>query len=252
MKHFYQTTALAIYKEFDTCIRDLPSLITVFYLIQYFNCKKILEVGFYQGQTFGAMLEAAAAGSQLTTIDPVLRTNIYNKYYHNSNHTKDKHVDLLEIKFEDFKSTETYDFILVDSGMPSDEWINTPTSLDDAVKLDVDRSDHLIRSLQYATNNTIIALDDYRRLPAEVDRFLSSQTEFVPFLMDGTTLYFHKSAHNASDFLDNFLESKISNSCSLYNIEYRNYIIKNVELNQYIDLYDFKDLWLDIFKIKNI
>lgn len=210
MKKFYQTLSSSLMPMY-TDSRVVGSMAIICYLIQYFECKNILEVGFDQGQTFGLMLESAAPGGVLTAIDPVYDYNIYDKFYRDSEHTKDKIVELLEIRYEDFKSSTTYDFINVDSGR----------------KGDVDRYKHLCMSLELLHKNSILMLDNYDTFDDAVTKFLDLKTDFVPFLMDDQALYFHHNSHDASDFLDNVLEA-FSYQFSCYNQDYKGFLVKSV------------------------
>ena len=233
MQNFYQTKTLEIYDEFGYCYRAFSSLITLFYLIKYFKFNKILEVGFFEGQTFGLMIEASDENTTLVSMDPFLKLEVYNRHYHNHECTKNKKIEILETTFENFKSKEKFDFILIDSGMPNQEVLarfqDRSYSYAEQLNLDVNRGDHLIQSFEFCHDQTIIALDDYMALDKITDEVLTKQDIFVPFLADDAILYFHKKSHNCSEFLDIFLE-KLSPMHYLHNIDYKGHQIKKVSM----------------------
>jgi len=237
MSNFYKTKTLKIYDEFRYAGRSFSSLITIFYLIKYFKFKKILEVGFLEGQTFGLMVEASDTDTHLVTMDPFLQLEVYNRHYTHDEVTKNKKIEILETTFEEFSSSDKFDFILIDSGMPNDEVIsrfkNRTYSHQEPLLLDVDRSEHFIESLKLCHDKTIIALDDYIALDQITNNVLAKQDMFVPFLADDSTLYFHKKENNCVEFLDEYLE-KLGPMHDLVNIDYKGHVIKKVSMKKQV------------------
>jgi hypothetical protein len=236
MEKFYQTISSKIFNEFDPYMRRWPSCIVVYYIIQYFKCKKILEVGFYEGQTFGIMLEASPPDSHLVALDPIFRYQVYNKYFKNNKNFESKQIELLETTFEEFDRQEYYDFIDIDSGMG-----------------EIDRLDHLIKSLKFLHDDSILMFDNYDEqiMDKTVDKFLNLQSDFVPFLMDPQALYFHKKTHDSTDFLDNFLPKMLATQFSLYNENYKTFNVKKAEFFL-VNIEEFSSCLPDILKIRNI
>lgn len=255
MDRFGETQSLVAYEHFTDCVRSISSLMAIFYLIKYFKFNSILEIGFWQGQTFGLMVEAAKSNTKLLTLDPVFQFHVYDRFYKKPEFTNNKEISFIETTFENFNSAEKFDFILVDSGMPDKEWISDAWAgkFDDNANmiLDVNREQHLFESLKYANANTIIMLDDYKRLDSIATNFVNLQNDFVPFLSDGQSLYFHKKNHSCVEFLDEYLESKISALYTLYNKDYKGYTIKTIEQKKVINIDEIKLLQnlLQFFKI---
>lgn len=197
-----------ILTEYDS-MRGTISLINIFYLIQYFKCQNILEIGFYEGQTFGMMLEATNEGSQLTAIDINFQKEIYNKYYADSKYTKNKKIQLLNMSSEDFTSSEKYDLINVDGSH-------------------VLRYNDLCIAANCLDKNGILMLDDYKKHDEVVTEFLKLDHKLVPFLMDQQALFFHHPSHSAELFLDEILDNVLFNCCTLNNIDYKGYNVKEI------------------------
>ena len=215
MKKFHQTIMSTILDEYET-MRSNLSLVTVFHLIQYFKCKNILELGFYQGQTFGIMIEAAVEGSTLTAVDINYILDLYNKHYKNSTAIQNKKIILNTMSSLDFKPDTKYDFINVDTG------------IDDSSDGDL-RYQDLINSVDCLEDQGILMLDNYELFDDVIDRFLSSTENYVPFLKDNQAIYFHHCSHDVSDFLDNVLEKLYPpHLITAHNIEYKGHTVKEL------------------------
>ena len=192
--------------------RQLISQTVIYYLIKYFKLKNILELGFYEGQTFGLMLEATEPGASLTAIDIHYRMDLYNQYYKDSIYTKDKQIELLEMSSHDFVPVKKYDFINVDGD-------HTYSGCCDDLEMAVTAIDQ----------NGILMLDNYSspQIDMAVINFLDKEHDFVPFLIDHQAVFFHHASHDAQDFLDVEL-NKFSHICALDNIGYKDFEIKSV------------------------
>lgn len=193
MKWFYQTDLVKLRNYNFKYTRRVTSLVTIFHLIQHFNFKKILEVGYGEGETFALQLEITPPGSHLTAIDPILNLDMYIEHYQNSDHVKNKKIEFLEIKFEDFNSSNVYDFVNIDSG-----------------EGEFDRYDHLIQSLDHIHCHSILMLDNYKEMDElkypTVEKFTEFQKHFIPFLLDGQAIYFHHKDNDVSAFLQDIKE----------------------------------------------
>ena len=189
-------------------------LLLIFKLIKWFKLNKILEIGFHQGKSFGAMIEAADDNSELNAVDIVIDRTLYDKIYHNSSIINNKKINLLTMSSSEFVDhPASYDFINVDGDK------TMPHLLDD-----------IIMSSKLIKQNGIIMIDDYilSNVDLAIDKFLTLNTDFVPFLMDEQAVFFHHISHEASDFLDIELENVFSSFASLYNITYKSFIVKKI------------------------
>lgn len=189
-------------------------LLLIFKLIKYFKLNKILEIGFYQGKSFGAMIEATDDSGELTAVDIVIDRTLYDKIYHNTLATNNKKINLLTMPSSNFVGAPaSYDFINVDGDYNS-----------------LQIYDDIIMSSKLIKQNGIIMIDDYKtpNVNLAIDKFLTLNTEFVPFLIDEQAVFFHHILHDASDFLDIELENIFSSFASLSNITYKSFIVKKI------------------------
>jgi hypothetical protein len=69
--------------------------------------------------------------------------------------------------------------------------------------------------------------------------------------MDTQAVFFHKKTHDATDFLDNFLDEKLAIQFLLYNETYKTFNVKKVEPIP-VSINVFTDCITDILKIRNI
>jgi hypothetical protein len=215
MKKFHQTTMSKILNEYHT-MRSNLSLVTVFYIIQFFKLRNILELGFYQGQTFGVMLEASEENTNLTAIDIEYQLDLYDRHYSKTNVVKEKNVTLLKMSSLDFISSEKYDFINVDTGMS--EYDSHAT-----------RTQDLMNAANLIDRSGILMLDNYRECDGLINDFLHQHQNLAPFLMDNQAIYFHNNEHDATEFLDNFLVSILPEEfVSQYNIDYKGHTVKQL------------------------
>lgn len=230
MKKFGETIMVDALDYYDT-MRTNISLMTVFYIIQYFKPKNILEMGFYEGQTFGIMLEAADANCELTALDLEFRMELYDRYYKNSKPTLDKKINLITTNSNNFCPAGQFDFINVDTGTPEE--------------LDTVRATDFKNAMNWLSKDGILMLDNYE----ECEKiFLSSilqeeNLRIVPFLKDDQAMYFHHVDHDANHFLDSFIPEIFPNEfISRCNVNFYNHLITDIwarpfELQRHIDLF---------------
>jgi predicted O-methyltransferase YrrM len=210
MYNFYQTKILKNINEYAP-MRVNVELVILYYLIRYFNCNEILEIGFYEGLTFGTLIEAASKNSRLTAVDINFRSEMFNKYY--SDNLPDKTINLIKINSNDFDSKQTYDFIHVDGNH------SYPQAFNDIKK-----------AITLLEKTGILMIDDYEMpgVDQSIDEIMRS-TELVPFMISEQASWWHYPEHNASDFLDNILDHTFSSFCMLPNIDYKSHMVKKVK-----------------------
>jgi len=242
MKSYHQTLMSQIKPKYIS-MRNSMSLITVLWLIQYFKCQNILELGFYQGQTFGIMLESTDAGSSLTAVEIDYKLDLYNRYYANSEFVKDKTVNLVSCSSAEFCPSTKYDFINVDTGCE----LNTAEG-------QRQRMNDLINAFQWIARDGIVMLDNYNYYNRQdITDVLDLGHDFVPFLSDTQAVYFHHKAHDASDFLDNFLEqsTNINIVASLNNVDYVGFLIKEIK-NKPVSILEHDELFSLFCNLKKV
>jgi hypothetical protein len=210
MYNFYQTKILKNINEYPP-VRVNIELLILYYLIKHFNCNKILEIGFSQGLSLGAMIEASPKGSELTAVDIELHTNMFNQYY--SNDSACRIIKLIEINSNDFISSQSYNFIHVDGDH------SYPQAFNDITKV-----------IPMLDRTGILMIDDYAMLGVDqsIDKMMLT-AELVPFMISEQASWWHYPDHDASNFLDNVIDTTFSAFCTLPNIVYKSHNVKKVE-----------------------
>jgi SAM-dependent methyltransferase len=216
------------------------SSLVLFSLIQYFKPKSILEMGFFEGKTFGIMLEAASENCELTAIDIEYRMKLFDKYYAKSNVIKNKKINLLTVNSLEFNSNSTFDFINVDTGGGE----SIPSL----------RCHDLNHAAQLLTKDGILMLDDYKKCETFIPEFLQTYPTIKPFLIDSQALYFHYETHDANYFLDTFIKQVLpAEFANISNINIGDCSVTEIKsIPIYIDHNrDLLDLFKSYCKIKN-
>jgi hypothetical protein len=198
-----------------------------FTIVKKFQCKNILEIGFFEGQTCGLLLESGDA--HITCVDPYPTTNLFDQLYKDLQHR----VDLQVIKSQDF-SFKNYDLIIVDGDKNF-----KPVSQDIQQSINALDPAGMLLINEYQQPSVIQAIEEFV-LPAQL----------VPFLKSDQTLFFHRSTVDRGDFLDFELPHLANNFIQFENIESWGHTILNARtLPIFSDRLDFFDLALKEFDL---
>lgn len=210
--NFYQTIICHSLSKFIPSRVNID-LLVLYYLVRFFRHKKILEVGFLEGKTFAALLEASTPNSLLTALDLELNTNLFEQLYKNSDAYKQRTVSLLEQNSLDFTPTHVYDFISIDSSHVYPETLN-----------------EINKYVRHLSQQGILMLDDYavQGVDRSIDEFMQHNRDWVPFLQGEQQVFFHHVSHDASEFLDVQLQV-LDAFCTLSNSEYKGHVVKQVQ-----------------------
>ena len=209
--NFYKSVALKNLNEYFP-MRVSIDLSLVYYLIKFFQPRSILEIGVNQGLTFGLMFEAAPVDCSLTGIDlptQVYFANLFRKHYN----ADTERIKFIEISSDDFVSDHCYDFINVDGDH------NMPRQYTDIVK-----------SADMLNDHGILMIDDVDMpgVDKAINKFLSEQSEIVPFLLSTQTLFLHKPQyHRAGEFLD-ALSAKFADFCTFEVYNYKSHSVPKI------------------------
>ena len=208
-------------------MRDPVSLIMLYLVIQHFKFRNVLEMGFYQGLSLAAMIEAAPVSTKFTTIDIEFRCEIFNQHFAD---WIDR-VTWLNMSTHDFRPNQTYDFILVDG------------------------SDQRNLELEIAHScvdiHGVIMFDDYHKWQPELVHFLQQHPDWTPFLADSKALYLHHVSHQADEFLDCVVEQRFQDFCHTGNCDYHGHWVKTVTPRP-IDIVYMSDIFPLFAKQRNI
>lgn len=198
-----------------------------FTFMKKYQYKNILEIGFFEGQTCGLLLESGDA--HITCVDPFPKTILFDQLYKDLQHRVDLHI----MKSQDFNFKQ-YDLIILD-GDASFETV----SLDIRQSINALDSTGMLLINQYKNSSVIRAIEEFV-LPAGM----------VPFLKSEQTLFFHKPIVDRGDFLDFELPHLANNFIRFENIEAWGHTVLNAStLPIFSDRQDFFDLALKEFNL---
>ena len=192
--------------------RTISGLCAIHYLIRYFNPSNILEIGYSEGMTFMAMMEASHDNASLTAVDIELDVSQYNNYY--QHHCGNRQISLVETPSQMFTPKGIYNFINIDGNH------SYPQALIDMALI----KDHI-------DANTIIMIDDYNmdEVDIAISDFIKLELGFVPFLLDFPAVYFHHETHDASEFIDKILPHYFYSLSTLYSVSYKGYDVRELK-----------------------
>jgi len=198
-----------------------------FTIMKKYQYKNILEIGFFEGQTCGLLLESSDA--HITCIDPWPETKLFDQLYKDSQDRVDLHI----IKSQDF-NFKNYDFIIVDGDKDFE-----PVSQDLQQSINALDPAGMLLINEYQKPSVMQAIEEFV-LPAKM----------VPFLKSDQTLFFHRLTVDRGDFLDFELPNLANNFIRFENIESWGHTILNAHtLPIFSDRLDFFDLALKEFDL---
>lgn len=198
--------------------------------IEKFKFKNFLEIGFYEGQTAGLLLELSSADSQIDCVDPTPKTKLFVQIYNEFNDKFSLHT----MKSVDFIFNKQYDFIIIDG---SKEIENVTADINNAIAslsstgvLIV--NEYYLESVQEALTNTLFISD------------------LLPILQTNQSFFFSHPRNNRSEFLDFELTKDANNFIRFYNIDINGHMVLRVDsLPIFTDCVEFFDLALRTYNI---
>ena len=201
----HQSQVLSNLGLFDCIIglcRHTNDMYLLWKVCEFFQPKKILEIGFLAGQSLGLIYEASDNADFISVdIDYTHRT-VFDKLFPSPNgkFIKDSSMNL--------NLTEKFDLVHID-GDHSYEYV-----VNDIQKV-----------LPLLHNNSILCMDDFKdtKYPGvskAVKEYLLGQHDFVPFLSGDQEMFFHHVSHSADYFLDSWIQEKSNNFIYFHNYDY--------------------------------
>jgi hypothetical protein len=150
-----------------------------FTIMKKYQYKNILEIGFFEGQTCGLLLESGDV--HITCVDPYPNTNLFDQLYKDLQHRVDLHI----IKSQNF-NFNNYDLIIVDGDKNFE-----------SVSQDIQQS---INALNPAG---MLLINEYKKpsVMQAIEEFVLP-AQLIPFLKSEQTLFFHRPDVDRGDFLD--------------------------------------------------
>jgi hypothetical protein len=235
---FYQSQVLGNLDHFKVAptstglMRDRVDMFLLWKTIEYFHPKKLLEIGFFAGQSTGIMLESADPDAEITAVDITFcQKHIFENIFPNTN------INFIEIDSQQLQLDPyvNYDFILID-GNHDYEYVLKDFS----------------NCFPHMNKNTILFMDDYYLPGVEqvICEKLLGQHDFVPFMVGDQSMCFHHVGHSADDFLDHWIQDKSKNFIHFENKKMFGFLLLQATLpNIFVDHPDIFRQSLEFYKL---
>jgi len=179
-------------------------------ICEYFQPKSILEIGFFAGQTFGLILEAAPHCQKLVSVDiDYVHRPIFQQVFQDE--PRIQQIEFIETDSKNLKLEGTFDFIHIDGDHSYEYALND-----------------LNKSLTWAHEDTILCMDDYSTTAGVmqvVKEELLGKNDFVPFLSGDQEMFFHHRSHSADHFLDQWIQESARNFIYFSNYNFHGFTV---------------------------
>lgn len=206
---YHQTISARSRYAYTSSMRDNVSMLMVFLVVDYFKPTCVLEIGFFQGQTFGLICEAVPDLSQVTAVDIEFDFSVFEQLHSNTIKQKSLTADFVVADSQDYRPKSLFDFVNVDGARHL-------------------RYHDLCLAADCLADNGILMFDNYQNYDHVIAQFLSERQDLVPFLIDGQAAYFHRPTHNAEHFLDVYLPNTLNGIFCVPNCEYHGHMVREV------------------------
>lgn len=192
--------------------RDCIGIYTYWKICEYFKPKSILEIGFFEGLSFGLLFEASGRDTNYVCVDCDFSHKEKHFDFLFNSHPKYNSIKFIESDSQKLNLTQTFDLIHIDGNHEYKY-----------VKNDV------LKCLPLLHENSILIMDDVTEhcpdVTTVIDQYLLGQHGFVPFLSTDREMFFHHVSHSADDFLDNFISKDATDIMTFFNYDYKGFVI---------------------------
>jgi hypothetical protein len=187
--------------------RNFLDLLVIQKIVSRTSVKNILEIGYFEGLTFGVLYEASSDDASLTSCDITYADDKLREIVEIKKNCK-----FIQCKSVDLKLNEKFDFIIIDG----DHSYNTV-------------SKELLMLDEWASENCIIMIDDcyWTDVDRAVTEFLIS-SEFIPCLIGAQQLFLIRKQNTDMYSLIEQVKTDVISVSSWNKINY-----KGVDIHQY-------------------
>lgn len=172
-------------------IRNPGDMFLLWKVVEYFQPKSLLEIGFWGGYSMGLCIEAGNIDRIVSVDIDYQHRSVFDQLFPTNN------IDFLCQDSLDLDLTEKFDLIVIDGNH-------------DYKYVDSD----LKKCLPLLKKDSILYMDEYCLCPGveqTVAENLLGQHDWVPFLAGVQGMFFHHVSHSADKFLDEFIVHKSDN-----------------------------------------
>lgn len=202
---FHQSRVLNNLELFDRTIglgRHSNDMYLLWKVCEFFQPKKILEIGFLSGQSLGILYEASNKVDVISVDVDYTHRAPFDQLFPDTN------IKFIHDSSMNLSLSEQFDFVHID-GDHTYEYV----------------SNDIQKVLPLLHNNSILCMDDFKdsKCPGvgrAVKEYLLGQHGFVPFLSGDQEMFFHHISHSADHFLDSWIQEKSNNFIYFHNYDY--------------------------------
>lgn len=173
-------------------IRNPGDMYLVWKVIEHFQPKTLLEIGFYGGMSMGLYLEAGNSYDKIVSVDVSYDLkSTFDTLFPNPN------IEYIQIDSKQLELDGKFDFITID-GDHEYETVNSD----------------LKKCLPLLHHDSILYMDEYSICPGveqTIAENLLGQYDWIPFLAGVQGMFFHHRSQSCDDFLDNIIQDKADN-----------------------------------------
>jgi len=211
-KALSESKVFANWSAFSPKMRYVNDIFLMHMVCQEFTPKKVLEIGFFQGQTLGTLIDACHNDTQFVSVDQDFK---FRDQFQSLYTVEQQRITWICQDSASVEYNGLFDLILIDGNHSYNAALQ---DLENVFKVS-----HL---------NTIIVLDDYywesqcdRGVKGVIQDHLLGQKDWVPFLMGDQTMFFHHISHPCDEFLDYRIQEFSKNFIYFENVQYNDYTV---------------------------
>ena len=203
---------------------------------EYFKPKSVLEIGFFEGLSFGLIFEATGPDTSYVCVDKDLGPKkVFDALF--DTHPKYNAITFIEEDSMQLVLDRKFDLVHID-GDHSYEY----------VKNDIEKI------LPCLHENSILIIDDISEhepgVELAVNENLLGQHGIVPFLAGDREMFFHYKNHDASEFLDYFLTKDSTDIVTFFNYDYKGFTVFRGHVANFFN--DNESIFLDQMRKYNL
>lgn len=208
--------------------RDCAGMLLYWKTCEYFQPTTVLEIGFFEGLTFGLMFESTQARRYLCVDNDWSHRWHFDELF--ADHPRYRHIEFVQTDSMNLELNELFDLVHIDGDHSYDY-----------VRNDIEKV------LPHLHKHSILVIDDMTPECPDVsvaaNELLLGQHDFVPFLAGDREIFFHHREHDAQDFLDSYLSRNFRDIATFFNYDYHGFTLLRCHIANFFN--DNESLFFD-------